>query len=69
MEESGGVELGHGFMWSVLNASAWEELPDGQLRGLLRYIATEDAGRFEDARRAATDADYREELLRELGQK
>ncbi len=25
-----------------------------------------DAGRFEDARRAATDAEYREELLEEL---
>lgn len=144
---SGSVVLGHGFKWVVLNASAWEMLPDGPLRGLLRYVATEevggdgltadlaaaveaanedapwreeslvmltleedmraqgrllqkkgreeglaegraegraagraegadqlgkliaqlmDAGRFEDARRAATDAEYRERLLEEL---
>lgn len=146
-DESGSVVLGHGFRWVVLNASAWEMLPDGPLRGLLRYVATEevggdgltadlaaaveaanedapwreeslvmltleedmraqgrllqkkgreeglaegraegraagraegadqlgkliaqlmDAGRFEDARRAATDAEYREGLLEEL---
>lgn len=139
-DESGAVALGHGFKWVVLNASAWEVLPEGPLRGLLRYVATEevggdgltadlaaavetanedapwreeslvmltleedmrvqgyymreegreeglaegraegadqlgkliaqlmDAGRFEDARRAATDAEYRERLLEEFG--
>ncbi len=36
------VVLGHGFKWVVPNASAWEMLPD--LRGLLRYVATEEVG-------------------------
>lgn len=45
---------------------------EGRAEGLAEagalIAALMDDGRFEDARRAATDADYREELLRELEQ-
>ena len=52
-DESGSVVLGHGFKWVVLNASAWEMLPDGPLRGLLRYVATEEGRRRRPYRRSA----------------
>lgn len=67
--ESGDVALGHGFKWVVLNASAWEKLPEGPLRGLLRYVATEQVGGdltadLADAVKTANeDAPWREESL------
>lgn len=38
------VALRHGFAWVVLYASAWQELPESPLRGLLRYVATGETG-------------------------
>lgn len=39
--EDDSIDARHGFHWLVLNASAWELLPEGRLRSLLRYVATE----------------------------
>lgn len=68
--EDGGVGLGHGFSWVVLNASAWRALPEGGLRGLLRYVATEEVGDDKLAADLAAaveaaneDAAWREEAL------
>ncbi|MCI9208946.1 MAG: hypothetical protein HFJ68_10525 [Adlercreutzia caecimuris] len=62
--------LGHGFSWVVLNASAWRALPEGGLRGLLRYVATEEVGDDKLAADLAAaveaaneDAAWREEAL------
>lgn len=69
-DENGSVALGHGFKWVVLNASAWEMLPDGALHGLLRYVATGEAGGDEltidlaaAVEAANEDAPWREESL------
>lgn len=69
-EEDSEVILGHGFSWVVLNASAWRTLPEGRLRGLLRYVATEEVGDDELAADLAAaveaaneDAAWREEAL------
>lgn len=68
--EDGGVSLGHGFSWVALNASAWRALPEGGLRGLLRYVATEEVGDDKLAADLAAaveaaneDAAWREEAL------
>lgn len=38
--EDARAQLNHGYQWVVLNASAWEELPVGRLRSVLKYVAT-----------------------------
>lgn len=36
------LRLSHGFTWVVLNACAWELLPEGPMRSLLQYTLTGD---------------------------
>lgn len=43
-DESAHVSLNHGFTWVVVNATAWNELPEGALRNLLQYIACHEEG-------------------------
>lgn len=38
--ENNRARLDHGYRWIILNASAWDELPAGRLRSVLRYVAT-----------------------------